>query len=388
MPNFKYSLILASLLLSAQYALAINVIDIQVSENDLLKYKEKPLAYKFNRSQMSINGGEWMAIEEMETRGQSSIAASRRNFGVKLPEKINLNALSAKNLNITSMWIDKGYVASKFGLMTASHLNIGTPLHTDFSEVRINGKSNGLYLIVEKPKAAAKKSPYIVRRGYKSRFKSDEAKAAAELTRADVNRIEQVRDSIYSVLNSKSGADLFNDLRQKMDIESYMKLIVMNSLYRNGDGADEVFFYVDGDLYKQGRIFFRVMPWDFDDLFKEMHNSEINKSEFAKNPNSLVYNYEDKLDLKFANDPFLYGQLKMMTQRLLTNELSSAQVASLIGKVQTELMPYLERADVLEMGKVDGGRKGKPYTKEEILNIIATRKMEIEKRRAWMLQRI
>ncbi len=380
-------ILISSVVFACNLVSAANVVELKISAKDFSNYKVKAEAYSFTESAVSINGHELLAIPEMETRGQSSIAAPRRNFGLKLDTKIQLGSIDTKNINLLSMWIDKGYISSKFGLMVVEKLKIGAPILNEYTELRINGKTNGLYLMVEKPKSAAGSTPYMVRRAYKSRFKSKEAKIGKSVTPDEVKKIEHVRDSIYSVLDKKSGPELFADLQQKMDIESYMKWMVMNSLFRNGDGPDEVFFYVDSKIYKSGSIYFRIMPWDFDDLFKSMHSVSINQTEIDKNPNSIIYNFEDKLDYRFAHDPYLYSQLQSMTKNLLTTELSQANTNALLDTLQQQISPFLERTDILEMGRVDAGRKGQPYTKTEILETIARRKLEIEKRRSWLLHR-
>ncbi len=372
----------------AQFAFATNVVDLQISQKDLDRYAQKNEAYIFAESNLSLNGQPWQQIEEMETRGQSSIAAKRKNFGIKLKEKIFLTEIKAKNIDLLNMWIDKGYISSKFGLMIVDQLHIGASISNEYTEVRINGKTNGLYLMVEKPKSAAGESPFIVRRGYKSRFKVDSAKIDKQLSPQAVSEIELAGLSIYKSIATKSGSDLFNDLKNKMDIEAYMKWMTMNSLFKNGDGADEVFFYVDANMYKQGKIYFRIMPWDFDDLFKSMHSVPVNQAEFERNPNSIIYNFEDKLDFKFANDDYMYGQLKLMMRQLLTNELSQANTSAVLDSIQQDILPYLERPEILEISKLDAGRNGNGYTKKEILDIIASRKIEIERRRNWLLNRM
>ncbi len=365
----------------------VNVIDLEVTAKDLQSYRLKSEKYVFENPKMRVNGSVWMNLEDMHTRGQSSLSARRRNFGLELSEPVQLSQFRAKKINLLSMWTDRGYISSKLGLLTSEHLQIGVALPTEYTEVRLNGKTNGLYLAVEKPKAAAKRSPFVVRRGYGSRFLVQEAKISDDLTETQVQQITQALRALYANLQSKSGEKLHQALTASMDLESYMKWMAINSLYRNGDGPDEVFFYVDSEKYAAGQIYFRIMPWDFDDLFKPMHSPAINKAEISKNPNSLIYNFEDKLDLAFARDQFLYYQLKQKMKSLLMNELSVSQTDLLLGKIQTEITPYLEREDLLEMGRLDSGRNGKPYTKNEILETFSSRKTQIDQRRQWLLDR-
>jgi hypothetical protein len=382
--NCRFGILtILSYLAFATTSWAINTIELNITAKDLDLYKKNSEAYLFEKTQVRINSQEWIAIDELTTRGQSSLSAPRRNFGVNLPNEVQIGEVQSKKLNLVSMWIDKGYIATKLGLLTSQHLQIGKPLKTSFSEVKLNGSSNGIYLVVQKPKSAAD-SPYIVRRGYKSRFIHREAKAE-DISADQIKQITQSLDSLYANLNKYTGNELLAKLKDQMDLESYIKLIVMNSLFRNGDGADEVYFYVDSELYSKGKIYFRIMPWDFDDLFKSMHSSDINKSEIEKNPQSLIYNFEDKLDLKFARDSVLYTELKKMTIQLLSAELSKENVDQLISQVLNELSPYLDSEDILKMSRLDGGRRNKPYTKKEVLDIFAKRIGEIDQRRKFLL---
>lgn len=377
--------------LIASAAWSANIIDLTVSSKDIAKYKEKPEKYQFSSSEFKLNNGPVNKVEEMETRGQGSISYRRRNFDLKLEDKISVGRVEGKKINLLSMGADKGYISTRLGLMIAESLQIGKGLPSEYVEVKINGHSNGLYTLVEKPKAALDKSPLVVRRGYKSRFLIDEAEVSKKLTVAQINEIKKVGTSIYAVLETKKGADLFNDLKQKMDIESYMRWMVMNSLLRNGDYPDEVFFYVDSDLYKEGRIYFRIMPWDFDDLFKEMHGVSINKIEAAKpeNKDSILYSYEDKLDRAFAPaNTYMYEQLKVAARELLDKELNKENTDRILSDLEKDLSEYLDNSAILQMGALDSGREKVPYTKKEILDLLQLRKKQIDERRLVLKEKI
>ncbi|MFN7904324.1 MAG: CotH kinase family protein [Pseudobdellovibrionaceae bacterium] len=363
---------------------AINTIDLEITAKDFDLYKKKSDAYQFEKAQLRLNGQQWQVVEELATRGQSSLAAPRRNFGVDLPSALQIGEVRGKKLNLVSMWSDNGYIGTKLGLLTSQHLKIGKGLPTVFAELKMNGSSNGIYLVVQKPKSAAD-SPYIVRRGYRSRFIYNEAKVD-KLSADQVTAITRALTSLYGNLEKYSGIDLLAKLKEHMDLEAYMKLMTLNSLFRNGDGADEVYFYIDSEMHKKGKIYFRIMPWDFDDLFKKMHSSEINNTERVKNPQSIIYNFEDKLDLKFARDPILYGELKKFVNQLLQNELSKVPVDQLISQVLNELMPYLDLEDILNMSRLDGGRKNRPYSKKEVLDIFVKRQIEIDQRRKLLIE--
>lgn len=388
----KYMLIGLAQITFVSSAWAYNVIDLSVNPTDLAQYKLKAEKYAFTQTQFKLNNDSPISAEEMETRGQGSIGYRRKNFGLKLSQRIQVGRVDAKKVNLLSMSADPGYISTRLGLMTAELLNIGMPLPSEFAEVKINGRSNGLYTIVQKPKAAmSTESPYVVRRGYKSRFYHEEAEISKQLTPHQIAEIKAVADSIYTDIATKKDSVLFASLKQKMDVDAYMSWMAMNSLYTNGDFPDEIFFYVDGDLYNEGKIFFRVMPWDFDDLFKAMHNVPINGTEAAKpeNRDSILYSYEDRLDRSFAPiNPYMYSQFKYITQQVLVNYLTQTATDRLLTQIHSEISEYLTIPAVLQMGAQDMSRKGLPYTKSEIQNIFLKRKKQIDDRRAYLLEKV
>lgn len=378
-------------LVFATSVMAANTIELSVSSNDLAHYKDKPEKYEFAGVQLKLNGQQVFNTEEMETRGQGSIAYFRKNFGLKLDQPMHLGRVESKKINLLSLSADAGYISSRLGLMTAELLKVGTALPIEYVEVMINGKSNGLYAVVEKPKSAMSKSPYVVRRGYRSRFIHEEADASKKLTADQIQQIKAAADSIYEDIATKKGETLFNSLKSKMDIDAYMRWMAMNSLYTNGDFPDEIFFYVDGELYKQGRIYFRTTPWDFDDLFKSMHAVATNSTEAAKpeNLNSILYSYEDRLDRSFSPaNTYMYEQFKATVRDVITNHLTQVTTDSLLKQIHSDIAEYLANPAILQMSAKDSGRKGVAYTKTEIEGLFFKRKKQIDERRAFLLERV
>ncbi|WP_409480118.1 CotH kinase family protein [Pseudobdellovibrio sp. HCB154] len=389
--RFKKGLLLGLAQISfVTSAFAYDAINLNVQTHDLAHYKDLAEKYEFAPGQLQLNREAPVNFEALETRGQGSISYSRRNFGIKLEAPIRVGRVESKKLDLLSMSADAGYISTRLGLLTAEALQIGTPLPTAYFELFLNGKSNGLYLAVEKPKSAMNKSPYVVRRGYKSRFDHDGAEVSKKLTLSQTEEIKAVADSIYTDIATKTGETLFNSLKSKMDIDAYMRWMAMNSLYTNGDFPDEIFFFADSEMYKQGKIYFRVTPWDTDDLFKAMHNVPINATEAAKpeNMKSILYSYEDKLDRAFAPvNAYMYEQFKATTRTVIT-KLNQDVTDGMLRHIYSELQEYLTNQNVLTLSGKDSGRKGVMYTKSEIENIFLKRKKQIDERRAILLERV
>lgn len=389
--RFKKGLLLGLAQISfVTSAFAYDAINLNIQANDLAHYKDLAEKYEFAPGQLQLNRETTVNFEALETRGQGSIAYSRRNFGIKLEAPIRVGRVQSKKLDFLSMSADAGYISTRLGLLTAEALEIGAPLPTAYFELFLNGKSNGLYLAVEKPKSAMNKSPYVVRRGYKSRFDHDGAEISKKLTAVQAEEIKAVADSIYTDIATKTGETLFNSLKSKMDIDAYMRWMAMNSLYTNGDFPDEIFFFVDTEMFKQGKIYFRVTPWDTDDLFKAMHNVSINSTEAAKpeNAKSILYSYEDKLDRSFSPaNTYMYEQFKATTRAVITR-LNSDVTDGMLRHIYSELQEYLTNQNVITMSGKDSGRKGALYTKSEVESIFLKRKKQIDERRAILLERV
>jgi len=401
--SFSKKLFFSTLVICSQLALAeVNRIDVIINEEDRLAFDKTNQPYNFAKSSMvSVNGQAAIQIDKMSTRGQGSLSAKRKNLGMSLKQAIQVDGVYGKDINLVNMWVDKGYISTRLGFLTANHLDIGKKQESAYAEVFINGHSNGLYTVVEKPAKVVKNSPFVVRRRGKSLFEVAKAGVSKDYALDEVSKsalasqIGKKLQAGYNSIDSISGEKLWKHLENALDIEAYMRLMVLNSLYRNGDGADEVFFYLDKETYdtQNGKLYFKILPWDSDDLFKEYHQkgnpNSTNSKYFAKYPESLIYNFEDRLDRKFADDPYLYEKLKQVTKQLLSTGglLDKANTDALLNQLRDELSPYLSHRDVLTMGALDGGRKGLAYSKSEILNIIELRRNAIDERRAILLAR-
>jgi len=390
----------STILLCSELALSAtaNRIDLIITDSDLSQYSVGKESYSFKgASSLSVNGEAAIQINEMKTRGQGSLSAKRKNLGIDLEQPIVVKSVKGKKINLVNMWVDKGYISTRLGFLTANLLEIGKKQQSEYVELVINGQSNGLYTIVEKPTKVVKDSPMVVRRRGKSKFDLINASVSEDLAKderskkAIVARLGKNLQAGYDQIDQLSGEQLWRFLENNMDIKSYMRLMVLNSLYTNGDGADEVFFYIDKKMYEQGRIYFRVLPWDSDDLFKAMHQSgnpaSTNSRYKAKYPKSLIYNYEDKLDRKFADDNYLYSKLKEETKTLLSSGglLDKNHTDALLNQLKEEIQPYLKNKDILQMGALDGGRDKKAYSESEVLTIIELRRKQIDARRSELL---
>jgi spore coat protein H len=150
---------------------------------------------------------------------------------------------------------------------------------------------------------------------------------------------------VYTSLNKYQGKELYDVLAKWIDLDNYMKWLAFNFLVRNGDYADEVFFYIDPAIGK-----FRIIPWDYDDLFSENphEGKEVNKLIAGK----LIFSSEDHLDVRIASDPYLYNIYLSVFKEVL-NTLSANKLKNIFENTWAELYPYYSRKDIISNAQYD-----------------------------------
>ncbi len=403
-----------------------------VQETEWAKHADDKVVFPFHGA-LAIIGKKRIPIE-MKTRGQGSLKAPRRNYGISLEEKIKIGTIEGKNFDFSSMWADQGYISSKLGFLAAQKIGVST-LESEFLEINVktvdgagkdaNDLERGLYLVTKAPKAHLKdtETPAIIRRRYYSKAeikyvsedeisrykpknnKDDQDKDKKNKDKQTDDKSEdavkdaleekaaapflKAYDDLYKAIDTESGDQLYASLQKRMDIDGYMKWMAMNSLFQNGDTADEIFLYVDADKYKRGEIYFHIAPWDFDDMFKKYHPSPINLDIFAKFPKQIILNFEDRLDLKIAKDARLLEIFKSAMNQVLTETLDQKVTDDLLDTVFKELKPYLDNESVLEMSALDkvntAENLNRRYTYDSIVALVQQRKDEINARRQELL---
>ena len=151
---------------------------------------------------------------------------------------------------------------------------------------------------------------------------------------------------LYRSLDKDTGEGLYKILSEYIDLEGYMKWLAFNFLVRNGDYADEVFFYIDPEIEK-----YRIIPWDYDDIFAiSPHEGKEQRNKILGD--KLIFSSEDLLDQKIAADPYLYeGYLKRFKEVL--DKLSPELLKNVIENSYAELYPFYSDEEIISNSKFD-----------------------------------
>jgi spore coat protein H len=288
--------------------------------------------------------------KRINTRGQSTLMYKRKSLSVRLNTEAVFHhgeaTESMMNFTLLSLSMDKYYCHNHlaFGLMETVGLH---HLFYSFCELRINDDSEGIFMVIERPEDWAfskKKSPVIIRRGFDhaiSEIKTDSITGQDEKEQY----ISHYKE-IYHVLNACEGEELYEALQKYMDMDNYMTWLAFNFLVHNGDYSDEVFFYFDPDINK-----FRIIPWDYDDIMVSSPHEGLRKRNVTIG-DKLLFSSEDLLDLKIANDSFLYSiYIKRLRELLLI--ITPEILKECIESTYAELYPYYSNDEIISNVQYD-----------------------------------
>jgi spore coat protein H len=322
------------------------------SEYENLKLKEG--IKKYLKNVRTIVNGDTLLAEEIRTRGGSTMLFRRKSYSFTLKTEATLRCGEKREkfrrFYALSLSMDKNYTNNRmaYEMMEKVHL---FGLFYSFGELYINGESQGICMVIERPEDWAikkKNSPLIIRRGYnESVDKTEQGKTVAE---QDVKNFAGYYKSIYKSLKKYNGEELYNQLSQWIDLDNYMKWLAFNYLVRNGDYTDEVFLYIDPKINK-----FRIIPWDYDDLFLTAPHE--GKAESRKVLGSkLIFSSEDVLDVKIASDPYLYSNYLRNFKEIL-DQLPAETLKEVFENTYSELYPYYSKNEIIGMSAYDSHRE-------------------------------
>ena len=297
-----------------------------------------------------IINGNTLEPEEINTRGQSSLYYRRKSYSFSLKSEASFRhgerTESFKKFYLLSLSMDKNYCSNRlaFEMMEASKL---FHLFYSFCNLRINGKSEGICMVVERPEDWAmkmKNSPLLIRRGYNTTI--DKIITDEKTVGGKAKRDRDDFREIYRSLNKYEGEEIYKTLSNRLDMDVYMKWLAFNFFVRNGDYTDEVYFFVDPAIDK-----FSIIPWDYDDLFSMAPHEGIVESRKVLGE-KLFYSAEDPLDKKIVTDPYLYKKYLIQFEELM-NQLSVDVLKRAFENTYAELYPYYSDNEIISNSRYD-----------------------------------
>jgi len=256
------------------------------------------------------------------------------------------------------------YIESRIGFGILEQAGI-MPLFYKYVELRINGDTQGVYLLVEDPEqfAIEQRSEFILRRGYHHGIANAEYEPLYHF-RPREEYVVRFKE-IYTQLPYSYGEERYEAIRQRIDLDQYFRKMGIDYLLQNGDYTDEVYLYA---TIEQDAIRYKIIPWDYDDIFRN-YPHEVGRSWgtgtlfgdryydshqdiFDEIGDKLIFSIEDDLDYAIAMDSFLYARYESTLVNLV-KEMDLEDIGTLFDQVENELAPFYSDGEVILQSQYD-----------------------------------
>jgi len=292
-----------------------------------------------------------LSVNEIELRGKGSMEYIRKSLSIKLDTKIAVTKDGVihkfKKFNLISLSMDKNYFRNKVAFDLMSQLGLFNLFYT-YAEVIINDQTQGIYLMVQKPKNYAFKKEdanFMLRRDYQNKIKKVYSKGSDSTMTL---RYEESFNKIYNETVLKEGQEFYEELSEVLDVKQYFTWMSFNYLVGNKDYTDEVFFF---NKAKGDSIKFGIIPWDYDDIFWG-HPHEGNLVRLLSFGDKLAFSSEDVLDFKLVVDDYTYAKY-LQTLSDVIEKISESVIKDVFELTYQEVYPYYSKKDILKVTKAD-----------------------------------
>ena len=312
----------------------------RVNATQSATYNE-PLARSDFQTGIRLAPGQPAVLATAHLHGQSSLRCPRHSYTVQLdgPNRYLLPDSAVDEFTLISMCADPAYVYAPtiYSLLTDD-------LFTSkfrFVEFVIDGKTQGIYMLVEKNKEELARDlarvSAVRRRQYPSGgndvfevLYSD----TPDLT-APANRYKAFAMEIAPL----TGDALIASLRNHMDLDQYMRYLGNQSVLRSGDYIDELYLIGSEQANGQGGIgeTYRFMAWD-PEGYTTCHSGGANA---YSDPNGMAYCAEGRLDFKILPDAKVYAMFVDKLEASMNGTLSRERVAAALTQTKTALQGLL-----------------------------------------------
>lgn len=301
-------------------------------------------------ARLLVINGDTLFPEEIVTRGQTTLYYRRKSYSFDLQSEASFHhgdkTKTFRKFYALSLSMDRNYANNRLAFEMMEVAGI-FHLFYSFGELRINGQSEGICMIAERPEDWAMKkkgSPVMIRRGYDNNI--DKLKSDKNADRETIKKHRSSFNQIYQSLNKYKGEELYTAISTLLETDDYMKWLAFNFFVRNGDYTDEVDFYVDPDSKRFG-----IIPWDYDDIFSIGPHEGYAESKRIIG-DKLFFSTEDELDRKIVTDPYLYNKYLVQFRELM-NELTPEVLKSIFERTFAELYPYYADEEIISLSRYD-----------------------------------
>lgn len=285
--------------------------------------------------------GQPAVLATAHLHGQSSLRCPRHSYTVQLegPNRYLLPDSASDEYTLVSMCDDPAYVYAP----TVYSL-LSDDLFTSkfrFIEFIIDGKTQGIYMLVEKNKEELARDlarvSAVMRRQYPSG--GNDAFEVLYSNSTDLTAPANRYKAFAMEIAPLSGDALVTSLRNHMDLDQYMRYLGNQSVLRSGDYIDELYLIGSEQANGQGGIgeTYRFMAWD-PEGYTACHSGGANA---YTDPNGLAYCAEGRLDFKILPDAKVYAMFVDKLEASMNGTLSRDRMVAALTQTKTSLQGLL-----------------------------------------------
>jgi spore coat protein H len=335
-----------------------------------------------------------LELEEIRIRGKSALGYRRKSYLVKLHKPVSLTGRYGTGMKeltrfkLISMAMDYTYLENRVAYGILENQGI-MPLFFRYVELKINGDTQGVYMLVEDPEQYYKEigSEYILRRGYYNSI--DDSEYTPSLSPFPRESYEARFQEIYSSLTTLQGEELYNALNQRLDLDFYFRKMGIDYLLLNGDCTDELYLYA---MTHQVQVRYSIIPWDYDDIFSSNPHEvgltwgtgrlfgdrhyESRQEIVDEIGDKMIFSIEDDLDYIIAMDPYLYARYES-TLAEMVKKMRTEDFDALFEQVRMELTPFYNNHEIVEQSKFDKNETTVKLWEENMLDKSALLKQRL-----------
>jgi hypothetical protein len=271
---------------------------------------------------ISLDGGQPFPAM-LSLRGMGSLRDPQRPpFDIRLSRSVTFDTgVSLRRIYLMNMRWDKSELNFALGCRLLRELRLFSS-HSQFVKVSVNGQPLGIMYLIEPAESSIRRTFNDVVGIYRRR----NVNAYTTEWSAPIPDAGASLRQLTSYASAGALDDPVADLEDVLDLDTYFRWVILNSLILNNDIRDDMYLYERRrDGARPGRLV--VYPWDYDDLFiAELRHKAMD--------DPIIFGSNDPLDFLIQRHPPLYERLKRTGRELLGGALSLEHLETVLRETQ------------------------------------------------------
>jgi hypothetical protein len=300
-----------------------------------------------------------------------------------LPE--SAGAVGSDEFYLIAMCLDRMYLNQLTAQRLMHEVGVFRPAFR-LIELRVQGETNGVYILMEKVKESLVRNHSGVMSVIRRRNEGPEVKFPSEDDGAAAKAAADSFEDLGRGLRGLSATERLAYLAPRLDLHRYMFFVALQSLLENGDWGDEPSFFATQTLRDgEPAPFFTVNGWDADDLLAGCDHED----DVIEDPAGLIGCAEHEFDKALfggdaISDDDVY-RTYVDALSMVIDYFTPERVGAAFDRTAAELEPFTRRPDIRAVMEWWSDVDDVPAAMAEA---VSDRKLAFAERRALLQERL